>query len=71
MFEDMKQYNFILLDIVLTALLSFNILIFNIYILYLCIRLSEKFLSFYDEIIDAYFLFYIILSNYVRSILSC
>ena len=34
------------------------------------IRLSEKFLSFYEEIIDAQrFLFYIILSNYVRSIL--
>ena len=30
-----------------------------------CIRLSEKFLSFYEEIIDAQcFLFYIILSNY-------
>ena len=36
------------------------------------IRLSEKFLSFYEEIIDAqHFLFYIILSNYVRSILFC
>ena len=33
------------------------------------IRLSEKFLSFYEETIDAeYFLFYIISSNYVRSI---
>ena len=32
--------------------------------------LSEKFLSFYEEIIDAQrFLVYIILSNYVRSIL--
>ena len=36
------------------------------------IRLFEKFLSFYEEIIDAQcFLFYIILSNYVRSILFC
>ena len=36
------------------------------------IRLSEKFLSFYEEIIDAQrSLFYIILSNYVRSILFC
>ena len=36
------------------------------------IRLSEKFLSFYEEIIDAQrFLFYIIFSNYVRSILFC
>ena len=36
------------------------------------IRLSEKFLSFYEEIINAQrFLFYIILSNYVRFILSC
>ena len=35
-------------------------------------RLSEKFLSFYEEIIDAQrLLFYIILSNYVRSILFC
>ena len=34
------------------------------------IRLSEKFLSFHEEIIDAQgSLFYIILSNYVRSIL--
>ena len=33
------------------------------------IRSSEKFLSFYKDIIDArYFPFYIILSNYVRSI---
>ena len=38
----------------------------------LCIRLSEKFLSFYEELIDAQrFLFYIILSNYVRPILLC
>ena len=37
-----------------------------------CIRLFEKFLSFYEEIIDAQrILFYIILSNYVRSILLC
>ena len=36
------------------------------------IRLSEKFLSFYEEIIDAQrFSFYVILSNYVRSILFC
>ena len=36
------------------------------------IWLSEKFLSFYEEIIDAQrLLFYIILSNYVRSILFC
>ena len=35
------------------------------------IRLSEKFLSFYGEIIDALLLFYIILSNYVRFILFC
>ena len=36
------------------------------------IRLSEKFLSFYEEIIDAQrSLFYIILSKYVRSILFC
>ena len=36
------------------------------------IRLSEKFLSFYKEIIDAQrFSFYIILSNYIRSILLC
>ena len=37
----------------------------------LCIRLSEKFLSFYKEIVDAaqHFSFYIILSNYVWSIL--
>ena len=36
------------------------------------IRLSEKFLSFYEEITNAQgFLFYIILSNYVRSILFC
>ena len=36
------------------------------------IRLSEKFLSFYEEVIDAqHFLFYIIFSNYVRSILYC
>ena len=35
------------------------------------IRLSEKFLSFYEEIIDALLLFYIILSNYVRFILFC
>ena len=36
------------------------------------IRLSDKFLSFYEEIIDAQrFLFYIILSNYVRFILFC
>ena len=34
------------------------------------IRSSEKFLSFYKEIMDAqHFPFYIILSNYVRSIL--
>ena len=34
------------------------------------IRLSEKFLSFYEEIIDTQrYLFYIILSNYLRSIL--
>ena len=34
------------------------------------IRSSEKFLSFYEEIMDAqYFSFYIILSNYVWSIL--
>ena len=38
----------------------------------LYIRLSENFLSFYEEIIDAQgFLFYIILSNYVRSIFFC
>ena len=37
-----------------------------------CIRLFEKFLSFYGEIIETqHFLFYIILSNYVRSILFC
>ena len=37
-----------------------------------CIRLSEKFLSFYEEIIDVQcILFYIILSNYVGSILFC
>ena len=36
------------------------------------IRLSEKFLPFHEEIIDAQrFFFYIILSNYVRSILFC
>ena len=35
------------------------------------IRLSEKFLSFYQEIIGARFLFYIILSNYLRFILFC
>ena len=36
------------------------------------IRLSEKFLSFYGEMIDVQrFLIYIILSNYVRSILLC
>ena len=36
------------------------------------IRLSEKFLSFYEKIIDAQrFLFYIILSNYVRYIFFC
>ena len=29
------------------------------------IRSSEKFLSFYEEIIDAHLLFYIILSNHV------
>ena len=35
-----------------------------------CIRLSEKFLSLYEEVIDALrFLFYIILSNCVRSTL--
>ena len=35
-----------------------------------CIRSSEKFLSSYKEIMDAqHFHFYIILSNYVRSIL--
>ena len=35
-------------------------------------RSSEKFLSFYEKIIDAQgFLFYIISSNYVRSILLC
>ena len=39
---------------------------------YYYIRLSEKFLSFYKEITDAErFLFYSILSNYVRSILLC
>ena len=48
----------------------------NIYMkdFYKCanIRLSEKFLSFYEEIMDTQrFLFYIILSNYVRSILFC
>ena len=33
-----------------------------------CIRLSEKFLSFYKEIIDTeYFLFYISLLNYART----
>ena len=38
----------------------------------LYIRLSEKFLSFYGKIIDARcLLFYIILSNYIRSILFC
>ena len=47
----------------------------NFYVHYewgvLYIRLSQKFLSFYKEIVDAqHFLFYIILSNYVRSILS-
>ena len=36
------------------------------------IRSSEKFLSFYEEIIDAQrFSFYIILTNYVRIILLC
>ena len=31
-----------------------------------CIRLSEKFLSFYKEVVDAqHILFYIILLNYV------
>ena len=36
----------------------------------MCIRSSEKFLSFYKEITDAqHFSFYIILSNYTRSIL--
>ena len=36
------------------------------------VRLSEKFLSFYEEIIDAQrFFFCIIFSNYVRSILFC
>ena len=36
------------------------------------IRLSEKFLSFHEEIIDAQrFVFYAILSNYVRCILFC
>ena len=36
------------------------------------IRLSEKFPSFYEEITDARdFLFYIVLSSYVRSILFC
>ena len=35
-----------------------------------CIRLSEKFLSFYKEIIDAQcFLFYISLLNYARTYL--
>ena len=33
------------------------------------IRTSEKYLSFYKEIMDAHFPFYIILSNYVWSIL--
>ena len=36
------------------------------------IRLSEKFLSFYEEIIDAQrLLFYIILSNFLGSVLFC
>ena len=40
--------------------------------MHILIRLSEKFLSFYEEIIDAQgFLFYIILLNYLRSILFC
>lgn len=41
-------------------------------VLQVSIRLSEKFLSFYEEIIEAQrSLFYIHLSNYVRSILFC
>ena len=36
-----------------------------------CIRLSEKFLSFYEEIDAQRFSFYIISSNYVRSIFFC
>ena len=43
----------------------------NLHIILTCginIRLSEKFLSFYKEIIDAQcFLFYISLLNYVRT----
>ena len=53
--------------------------LFNVFLLvrssclsFTSIRLSEKFLSFYEEIIDAQcFFFYITLSNYVRSILFC
>ena len=42
----------------------------HIYIyIYIYIRSSEKFLSFYKEIMDTHFPFYIILSNYVWSIL--
>ena len=47
---------------------NYTILVLNL----LDIRLPEKFLSFYGEIIDTQrFLFYIILSNFVRAILFC
>ena len=46
-----------------------GILLFNdLCILFYCIRLSEKFLSFYKEIIDTQcFFFYISLLNYART----
>ena len=44
----------------------------HVHIMRVIFRLSEKLLSFYEEIIDAQrILVYIILSNYLRSILCC
>ena len=48
--------------------ISFFLLFFSKYSRDACISLSEKLLSFYEEIIDAqYFLFYISLLNYART----
>ena len=56
--------------------MNFENVLYNLYVesfyARLYISLPVKFLSFYEKIIDAQcFLFYIILSNYVRSILFC
>ena len=52
--------------------LFFFLLIYSSTFIFISIGLSGKFLSFYEEIIEARrFSFHIILSSYVRSILFC